>query len=148
MRKDYIDHDATGLAELVAKGETSAHELLDCAIEQAARLNPSLNAVVMLQESAARAMIDAGLPDGPFKGVPFLMKDLKCEAKDFPTNNGSKLFANHHTSQFWYKIEAINTQIMPHIACGKLLKKARVSTTNSWASTTKIVVGETAFLVL
>src|SRR5690606_39470875 len=36
--------------------------------------------------------ISDGLPDGPLKGVPFLLKDLGAEAVDFPSNNGSKLF--------------------------------------------------------
>ncbi len=98
MIDEYHQYDATGLAELVATGKTTAQELLDCALAQTTRLNPQLNAVVMLQEDVARARIESGLPEGPFSGVPFLMKDLKCEARDFPTNNGSVLFTGHHWS--------------------------------------------------
>lgn len=94
MTNMYLDHDATGLAALVAKGDVSADELLDCALERAVALNPAINAVVHMREQTARDAINAGLPDGPFKGVPFLMKDLGCEARDYPTSNGSKLFAN------------------------------------------------------
>ena len=86
--------DATDLARLVAKGEVTATELLDASLEASARLNPLLNAVVLPQEDAARRAIAAGLPHGPFRGVPFLLKDLGCEAVDFPSHNGSRLSAN------------------------------------------------------
>lgn len=88
------DMDATGLAALVAKREVSAGELLDLSLDRVAAVNPALNAVVLIQEPVARAAIKAGLPDGPFKGVPFLLKDLGAEAVDFPSHNGSKLTAN------------------------------------------------------
>ncbi len=90
----YEDHDATGLAALVAKGAVSPDELLDAALARTAALNPDLNAVVLMQEQVARAAIRRGLPEGPFRGVPFLLKDLGCEAVDFPSHNGSRLFAN------------------------------------------------------
>ncbi len=57
------------------------------------RLNPSLNAVVPIREAAARATIARGLPRGPFRGVPTLLKHLGAEARDFPSHAGSRLFA-------------------------------------------------------
>ena len=87
-------HDATALAAMVAAREVSASELLDMALAATARLNPAINAVVLMQEGVARAAIAGGLPVGPFQGVPFLLKDLGCEAVDFPSHNGSRLFAN------------------------------------------------------
>lgn len=92
--REYDDYDATGLARLVANGEVSASELLAAALERTRVLNPELNAVVMLAEDTAQRKIAAGLPDGPLRGVPFLLKDLGAEAIDYPTNNGSRLFAN------------------------------------------------------
>ena len=86
--------DATALAELVAAGEVTPTELLDAALAAVEARNPALNAVVLLQEAVARKAIAEGLPSGPFRGVPFLIKDLGCEAKDFPSHNGSRLFAN------------------------------------------------------
>ncbi|WP_022703036.1 amidase [Pseudorhodobacter ferrugineus] len=86
--------DATDLAHSVAAGHVSPTELLDAALAATARLNPDLNAIVLVQEGAARAHIAAGLPQGPFRGVPFLLKDLGCEAVDFPSHNGSNLLAN------------------------------------------------------
>jgi amidase/6-aminohexanoate-cyclic-dimer hydrolase len=92
--QDYDDHDATGLARLVARGEVSAEDLLDTALDRVEALNGRINAVVMLAEEVARRKIAQGLPDGPLKGVPFLLKDLGAEAVDYPSNNGSRLFAN------------------------------------------------------
>lgn len=83
--------DATFLAQQIASGHASADELLDEALARVAALNPKLNAVVHIQEDRARSAIKAGLPDGPFKGVPFLIKDLGAEAVDFPSHSGSNL---------------------------------------------------------
>lgn len=86
--------DATDLAGRIASGEVSAQDALDVALAKVARLNPALNAVVLMQEEVATRAIQAGLPHGPFRGVPFLIKDLGCEAIDFPSHNGSRLLAN------------------------------------------------------
>lgn len=86
--------DATALAAHVAAGEVTASELLDAALARAEALNPALNAVTLVQEGVARAMIARGLPEGPFRGVPFLLKDLGAEARDFPSHNGSRLLAD------------------------------------------------------
>jgi amidase/6-aminohexanoate-cyclic-dimer hydrolase len=86
--------DATELAAWVAKGEVSPTELLDAALAAVEERNPALNAVVLIQEGVARKAIADGLPQGPFRGVPFLIKDLGIEAKDFPSHNGSRLLAN------------------------------------------------------
>jgi amidase len=86
--------DATELAGLVAKGDVTPSELLDAALAAVEARNPALNAVVLLQEGVARRSIAEGLPVGPFRGVPFLIKDLGVEAKDFPSHNGSRLLAN------------------------------------------------------
>jgi amidase len=99
MRDVYENHDAVGLAELVSRREVTPSELLDGALKRVEALNPALNAVTMLQEGVARRLIAEGLPDGPLKGVPFLLKDLGAEAIDYPSNNGSKLFAGTRYAQ-------------------------------------------------
>ncbi len=99
MNGDLGAKDATDLAALVAQRKVSPDELLDAALAAVAKHNPALNAVVLMQEAAARAAIKAGLPHGPFRGVPFLLKDLGCEAVDFPSHNGSKLFTNTRYSR-------------------------------------------------
>ena len=94
MIGDLGARDATALAEMVAAGEVSALELLDAALAAVEARNPAINAVVLMQEGVARKAIADGLPVGPFRGVPFLIKDLGAEAKDFPSHNGSRLLAN------------------------------------------------------
>ncbi len=90
----YENQDATHLASLVATGQASPDELLDEALARVAALNPALNAVVLVQEEVARRAIKEGLPEGPFRGVPFLLKDLSAEAVDFPTHSGSNMLRN------------------------------------------------------
>lgn len=93
MIAEYDEWDAVAMADHVARGEVSPAELLDEALARVAARNPALNAVVLMQEAKARAHIAAGLPEGPLRGVPFLIKDLGCEAADFPAHNGSRLLA-------------------------------------------------------
>jgi amidase len=90
----YADYDALGLAELVAKGEVSPAELTEAAIERIERHNPALNAVVYKGYDDARKAAAGPLPDGPFKGVPFLIKDLGVTVAGWPRTSGSK-FAAH-----------------------------------------------------
>ena len=85
---DFADHDATALAALVASRQVSPGELLDHALAAVARDNPALNAVVLVQEGAARAAIARGLPQGPFRGVPTLFKDLHFYACIHLSNQG------------------------------------------------------------
>ena len=94
MIEDYDSWDATEMARQVAAGAVTPDELLDCALARAAAVNPALNAVVLMQEPVARRMIRDGTPRGPLRGVPTLLKDLGCEAVDFPSHNGSRLFAD------------------------------------------------------
>ncbi len=91
---EFGDYDALGLAELVKNKDVSATELLNESIERVEKLNPSLNAVTIKNYDEARAQIDAGLPDGPFKGVPFLLKDLHLLLKGTVTTSSCKLFEN------------------------------------------------------
>ena len=72
----FVDLDATAQAELVRRKEVKAIELVDAAIERIERLNPTLNAVVTPMYEQARTVATGELPDGPFTGVPFLLKDI------------------------------------------------------------------------
>jgi amidase len=85
---EYADYDGLGLAALVKKGETSPAELVEAAIERIERHNGVLNAVVYKAYDEARKTASA-LPDGPFKGVPFLIKDLGAQVKGWPRTSGS-----------------------------------------------------------
>ncbi len=90
---DYGDYDALGLAGLLRAGEVSADELLDEALARVAAGNPALNAVTIHAEALARQAIADGLPDGPFAGVPMLLKDLGQFCTGLPLTNGSRFSA-------------------------------------------------------
>ncbi len=83
--------DATSQAQLVKKGELTALELVDAAIERIERLNPRLNAVVTTLFEQARERAKGELPKGPFTGVPFLLKDLLASMAGAPLSMGSEL---------------------------------------------------------
>lgn len=88
---DLHDLDATGQADAVRRGDCSCEELLDSTIAAIDRLNPTLNAVITRLDDGARAQLRAGLPDGPFRGVPILMKDLGATLAGTPQYGGTRV---------------------------------------------------------
>ena len=84
--------DATAQAELVRKGEITPRDLVDFAIARIEKLNPSINAVVnhLFEEARAQAASDQ-LPDGPFRGVPTLMKDMSAATAGMPSYQGNRI---------------------------------------------------------
>ncbi len=82
--QDYIDCDATELARRVREGEVSSAELVDQAIDAIEALDPKLNAVVHRMYDKARAQARGPLGDGPFAGVPMVVKDFDGFVKDEP----------------------------------------------------------------
>lgn len=89
--KEYDNYDGMGLAELVRKKEVSPEELCEEAIEKVEKLNPGINAVVTPMYEIARERAGS-LPEGPFKGVPFLLKDLLADYKGVPLSNGCRAY--------------------------------------------------------
>ncbi len=92
---DYLKYDGLGLADLVRRGEIKTDELLEAAISRIEAMNPRLNAVVTKMYDEAKNAIATGLPDGPFKGVPFLLKDLGAAYAGVKLTMGCKLMANY-----------------------------------------------------
>src|SRR5271156_2018411 len=68
--------DATAQAEMVRCGDAKPVELVQAAIDRIERLNPQLNAVIHKHYQRALDQARGPIPDGPFRGVPFLLKDL------------------------------------------------------------------------
>src|SRR5437867_8378728 len=98
--RKYGGYDGIGLAELVRKKQVSARELLDEAIARTTRVDPQINAVVVKHFEYAKRQIDNGLPDGPFTGVPFLLKDLDI-LEGTRTTSGASVYKDNvadHTS--------------------------------------------------
>lgn len=87
--------DATAQAELVRSGQASPLELVDAAIERIERVNPQLNAVIHERFDQARAEAAGDLPDGPFRGVPFVVKDLDGYSAGDPYYGGTKFLRDH-----------------------------------------------------
>ncbi len=94
--REYTSYDGLGLAELVAKGEVTASELVEEAIVRIEKHNPTLNAVIYKIYDEARGTAKnqvAPGSDGRFPGVPFLLKDILGDCKGVPTTSGCRFFA-------------------------------------------------------
>ncbi len=102
---DYLACDATALAQHVARGEVSALELLELALGQQRRVHGSVNAVIRLMETEARAQIDAGFLGGPFGGVPFLIKDCVQDYAGVPTSYASRSMVNYVPTRHAHVVE-------------------------------------------
>ena len=89
---EYAQLDGIALADLVRRKEVTPSELLNAAIARAAAVDPKINAIAELIEDSARKSIQDGLPDGPFRGVPFLLKDLSFAIRDAASSYGCALF--------------------------------------------------------
>ncbi|MDT5334647.1 MAG: amidase [Mycobacterium sp.] len=92
--EEYRSYDATGLAKLVVDRQVSAAELLTLARERAAAVNPRINAIVRDVPAAPSDHLD-----GPFAGVPFLIKDLAQDFAGLPTSAGSRALKSTPVSE-------------------------------------------------
>ena len=96
--------DATAQAELVRSGQASALELVDDAIARVEKLNGELNAVIHPRFDRARDEARGALPDGPFRGVPLVLKDLFAGIEGDPLHEGMKFlrdagYRSDHTDE-------------------------------------------------
>jgi amidase len=95
---DYASHDGLGLADLVARKQVKPEELVAIALQAVEKVNPKLNAVLQTLPMQAAESIRSGLPQGPFTGVPFVIKELVLHAKGVRCDMGSR-FARGFTPQ-------------------------------------------------
>ncbi|AUD04350.1 amidase [Spirosoma pollinicola] len=93
--EEYVKHDATALAELVRKGEVTPTELLETAIARAEAVNPQLNAIVTPLYDKGREIANQLPETGPFRGVPYLLKDLELEWAGTPIKSGCRGFQDY-----------------------------------------------------
>ncbi len=96
MDDSLTDLDATAQAELVRNNEVHPRELVDQAIDRIERLDPQLNVMVHRQYERARDDAERTLPDGPFRGVPFLFKDYRCREAGEPYTMGMRALHDAH----------------------------------------------------
>lgn len=91
MSLDTSALDATAQAELVGRGDVTAAELVDAAIARIEKINGELNAVIIPLFDKARTRARQKLEPGPFRGVPFLLKDLVATSAGDPLHSGMQL---------------------------------------------------------
>ncbi|MCL1593449.1 MAG: amidase family protein [Actinomycetia bacterium] len=104
--ENYDDYDGVGLGELVADGKVHPAELVEAAAERIEATNGAVNAVIRLQLDAARDQAQQSPSEGPFQGVPTLIKDLIVDDGQ-PVSFGSVLFRDHvgdSTSEFMDRV--------------------------------------------
>ncbi len=94
LAADYTHYDGLGLAKLIATRQISSLELLRAVRERVHALNPKLNAFCQLFYEKAEAQIHAGLTAGPFRGVPFALKDLGLYLSGTVTSGGSRIWSS------------------------------------------------------
>jgi amidase len=116
---DLADLDATAQAELVRTGEASPAELVDAAIGRIEALNPQLNAVITPLFEKARAAAAGELPDGPFRGVPMLLKDLACHSAGDPMYEGMKFLRDANWVEQEDTVLALRFRRAGFVFCGK-----------------------------
>jgi amidase len=93
--EDLMRLDAMAQAELVRNGEVSASELVEASIDAIEQLNPEINAVVTPMFESARKLAKSPEYDGPFAGVPLLLKDMLAEYEGAPMTEGSRFLKDY-----------------------------------------------------
>jgi amidase len=118
--------DATAQAERIRSGDVSPLEAVEAAIQRIEKLNPQLNAVIhpLFEQARERAESDA-LPDGPFRGVPFLLKDMDGYSKGDPWHAGMRLlrkldYVADHDSYHFEKLRAAGLIVVGKTNCPEL----------------------------
>jgi amidase len=92
MNDDFEWMDATAQADAVRAGDVTPSELLEAALARIEARNPTINAVIHdLSDKARDAAADPALPDGPFRGVPFLLKDAVAHSAGDPYHCGMRV---------------------------------------------------------
>jgi amidase len=83
----FATHDALAVADLIRTRKLGAREVLDGTLANLHRLNGSLNAITDFYDDTPPAA------EGPFQGVPYVVKQLMADCAGHPTTVGSKFFA-------------------------------------------------------
>jgi amidase len=112
---DYGNYDGLGLAQLVRKKEVKPSELVEEAINRIENLNPQINAVIHKMYDLAKEAAEGDLPDGAFRGVPFLLKDILAAYAGVPMRGGSRFyndFVPDHDSEIVKRYKAAGVCIL------------------------------------
>lgn len=96
---EYATYDATGLAELVARGDVSSKQLLECAAAACGKLNPALRAILELYADRVEHGDPDASPAGAFAGVPFFLKDIAASEEGRLCEMGSRMMAGYRAEK-------------------------------------------------
>jgi amidase len=103
---EYQQLDGLALAELLRKKELTAAELLETALARSAQVNPQINAIVTPMHEIARERARQVL-NGPFAGLPFLLKDIQEDYAGVTTSAGSRAFQNYRPTQHAHFVQRL-----------------------------------------
>lgn len=117
MNDDLGILDATAQAALVRDGAATPRELVEAALARIDAVNPQLDAVIHRRDDRARTEADAALPDGPFRGVPILVKDLDGSLAGEPLHMGNRMLRDlghvaDHDSHLFARLRAAGCVIV------------------------------------
>jgi amidase len=130
---EYASYDALGLVGLIRSKSTTPGELVECALRANTLVNPELNAVIATVPDW-ELQLDQRYSDGPFFGVPFLIKDLMLQAKGVPCDFGSRLFRGAY-------IAPQDTELMSRFRKAGVVTWGRTNTPElGFASTTEPIL--------
>lgn len=120
---EYVQHDAVALATLVRDREVTPAELVDAALARTDAVNPALNAVVHRMDRQARESVAGDLPDGPLRGVPFLVKDMDGLLAGEPCTFSSRSLRDwvpDHDSELFARFKRAGVVVVGKTNCPEL----------------------------
>lgn len=113
--REYDNYDGLGLAELIVRGEVTPTEVCLEARQRIEEAEPGLGAVIHPMFDQARQNLAHPLPEGPFAGVPIVVKDLMYACAGTPLSDGCKALRNRisdHDSEMVTRLRATGAVIM------------------------------------
>ena len=106
--EEYSRCDGVALAELVRKREVSPKQLANFFVEAVEKVNPKINAIIEVWSDRIEGLHDRVVPDGPFAGVPFLLKDVGAGEGGRVQESGSRLMKGHIVDKDSFLTERFN----------------------------------------
>src|SRR5699024_11815320 len=133
--KTYVTLDATDMAALIRKKETTPQELLELSFQQLEKVNPELNAITSARkEKVLEEAKKVNVENSPFSGVPLLLKNISQAVKGEPMTSGAKLLKAMTAEQDSYFVENLRERSEEHtselqsrfdLVCRLLLEKKK-----------------------
>ncbi len=135
---EYVSYDALGLAELVATKQVTPRELATTARQAIDAVNPDINAIIEVYDDRIEDLDESTLGDGPFKGVPFVIKDVHGHGVGRKIEFGSRLCQGMVVEESTYQCDLFN-------ACGlNILGRTNAPEYSMAGATENVLYGATS----